>query len=481
MNINGGSVSADTVTLLFNCGNGTLNILNNGSLTVRNNTNTYGITMGDIWNGSASAYTNDSALNLTSGTVTNGALGRLRISYNATASNAKNTAAVNVLGGTFQQFATTYIGSGRNGSLNVSAGAFTSAGDILVGGTNDQISSAPVGVTASGTLAVSGGSLTARNILIGDGSFAVFGGSNPEWSSPGILNLSGGTLIAASLTATNTNSTIAFTGGTLNTAGTTIANGSAFQVGNGTSVAALNLNGGTHAFANGLSLATNSTLGGNGTITGNASVSGTYAAQMNSSGTPSADLITVTGSVTLHSGATLQLSDRAAVPVALSPGATVPLLSCSESLIGTFSGLSEGATIKAGPNTFAIHYSPTSVTLQSVASYNSWASANGISAQPSSGDFDHDGLNNGLEYALGLNPAQPSAAPGSLSGTLLTFTKGAAAIANGDVTYVIEESEDLVLWVPVLTQAPPNASPTISYALPSGKPKVFARLRVTIP
>jgi hypothetical protein len=342
--IDGGSASVDAVTLLANCGSGTLNILNGGALTIRNNTSTAGIILGNVWNPGASAYANESVLNLAGGAVTNGAVGMLKISANTAAANAHNTAAVNISGGTFLQFATTTIGSGRRGSLNLSgSGVFTTTGDMLVGGLNNQISSAPAGgaITASGTLAISGGALTARNVNIGDGSFALLGGSNPAWNSPGILTLSGGTLTVTRLSCTNVNGTIDFSGGTLDTAGTTFANGSLFQVGNGTRHATLVLKGGTHAFANGLALATNSTLRGRGSITGNVSLSGSYAPQIQSAGTP--DLVSVTGSLTLQSGAMLQPIDTA--PVLLPVGETRTLLSCSGALTGTFFGLNEGALL----------------------------------------------------------------------------------------------------------------------------------------
>ena len=113
--------------------------------------------------------------------------------------------------------------------------------------------------------------------------------------------------------------------------------------------------------------------------------------------------------------------------------------------------------------------------------YATWATANGISGEPASGDFDKDGLTNLVEYALGKDPKVSSQPPGTFSGSMLTFTKGADAIANGDVNFIIEESDDLGIsdpWAPVVTQNAPNASTTIAYTLPTGLPKVFARLKI---
>jgi hypothetical protein len=67
--------------------------------------------------------------------------------------------------------------------------------------------------------------------------------------------------------------------------------------------------------------------------------------------------------------------------------------------------------------------------------------------------------------------------PGSFVGGLLSFTKGTEAKANGDVTYEIEQSTTLGGWSVVVPNAP--ASATISYTLPTGQPKVFARLKIT--
>ena len=83
-----------------------------------------------------------------------------------------------------------------------------------------------------------------------------------------------------------------------------------------------------------------------------------------------------------------------------------------------------------------------------------------------------------LDYALGRASADAKPAAGVLAGGVLTFTKGGAAIANGDVIFVIESSSDLVTWAAAVTQSAPNASPTIAYTLPAGPARRYARLKV---
>ena len=85
-----------------------------------------------------------------------------------------------------------------------------------------------------------------------------------------------------------------------------------------------------------------------------------------------------------------------------------------------------------------------------------------------------------MEYALALDPAVPNGAVGTLTGRLLSFAKSAAAVANGDVTYAIERSDDLGRTDPWTVVTPDlNNGTTISYTLPDGKPRAFARLKVT--
>ena len=120
--------------------------------------------------------------------------------------------------------------------------------------------------------------------------------------------------------------------------------------------------------------------------------------------------------------------------------------------------------------------------------YSTWAEAfhaPPLSDPASTADPDHDGLPNAMEYALGLDPRHPSASPGVLinNGTTLTFTKGAGAKVNGDVTYRIETSTTLGAapnpWIVNLADVT-NGADTIAITFPAGSARNFARLKVIL-
>jgi autotransporter-associated beta strand protein len=81
---------------------------------------------------------------------------------------------------------------------------------------------------------------------------------------------------------------------------------------------------------------------------------------INSSGTPAADLIDVKGSVTIGANANLNVTDLAGMsPVALS-NVTFTLISYTGTLTGTFASQPEGSIVTVGPNAFTLRYADTS-------------------------------------------------------------------------------------------------------------------------
>jgi hypothetical protein len=112
--------------------------------------------------------------------------------------------------------------------------------------------------------------------------------------------------------------------------------------------------------------------------------------------------------------------------------------------------------------------------------FASWALANGVTGG-ADGDSDNDGIKNLVEYALSLNFAGSDGSAGSLTGNVLSFTKRSEAVTNGDVSYRIETSPNLLdPWTPVSYVLPDvNNGTTITYTLPTGSGKIFARLVVT--
>ncbi len=113
-----------------------------------------------------------------------------------------------------------------------------------------------------------------------------------------------------------------------------------------------------------------------------------------------------------------------------------------------------------------------------IGSFASWATTNGVTGGPN-GDSDQDGIPNLTEYALALNPAASDGTPGTYVGDTLTFTKRAEAVTNGDVTYSIQQSADLGITDPWHTVTPTTDTPTtISYQIPSGAARTFARLKI---
>jgi autotransporter-associated beta strand protein len=218
----------------------------------------------------------------------------------------------------------------------------------------------------------------------------------------------------------------------------------------------------------------------------------TYSARLNSANNTSG-VLTVNGPLDLSASPAFGILDDATNAAQLAPGTKLKLIDYSlGSLTGTFASLPEGATVNvtkgAITNSFVIKYADdggTAVTLsipsEDDENYSTWAIAKGIEDEPFDGDYDNDGISNGMEYALGKNPLTSSQPPGVLAGNTITFTKGAEAITNADVSWIIETSTTLELgsWTAEVNQPAGDSAATISYTFTPGSPaKKFARLKV---
>ena len=118
--------------------------------------------------------------------------------------------------------------------------------------------------------------------------------------------------------------------------------------------------------------------------------------------------------------------------------------------------------------------------------FDTWAAAfssPALSNTAATADPDNDGLTNAVEYALGLDPRFSSPSPGVYTGTTLTFTKGAEAKVDPNVTYAIETSTTLGVapspWTVDVANVT-NGANTIAITFPSGPVKNFARIKVIL-
>jgi T5SS/PEP-CTERM-associated repeat protein len=202
-------------------------------------------------------------------TVANG--GRVESEYGYlgfAASSSNNTVTVIGTDSIWNNHNNLYVGANGGGNqLTIAAGGTVLAGQIIVG---------LLPSSSNNTLEAYGGSLHVTNAA-GNAVLDV---------RRGMLLLNSGAVTVDGLLATNGSSVVQFNGGVLSTRTTVVANASAFVVGNGLDSAMLNLLGGGHSFADGLTIASNATLAGSGTITAGVTIqSGGVVSPGNSIGT----------------------------------------------------------------------------------------------------------------------------------------------------------------------------------------------------
>src|SRR5439155_1368668 len=163
---------------------------------------------------------------------------------------------------------TIWVGREGVGQMNVSGGQVRALG-LLVGlnatnSTTSTISLAGGEITISSNLVVGSPSVSTSQVLIAGANLSVT--NNSKFGnlivSSGTLTLSSGILSVDNLIVTNASGQFVFGGGTLNTSGTVISSGLPFVVGDGTNPSTLHLVGGSHSFASGLIISSNSSLTG---------------------------------------------------------------------------------------------------------------------------------------------------------------------------------------------------------------------------
>ncbi len=112
---------------------------------------------------------------------------------------------------------------------------------------------------------------------------------------------------------------------------------------------------------------------------------------------------------------------------------------------------------------------------------DAWAASSGIPPDPANDD-DHDGIPALVEYALGLNPKEPSILPAletAGSWRRITWRKGGMAAVDTRLHYTVQTSPDLTHWSPVDPAVLSQTTGRITFTLPNGQARLFTRLQIT--
>ncbi|MCP5546642.1 MAG: autotransporter-associated beta strand repeat-containing protein [Akkermansiaceae bacterium] len=112
--------------------------------------------------------------------------------------------------------------------------------------------------------------------------------------------------------------------------------------------------------------------------------------------------------------------------------------------------------------------------------YSTWAATN-VNGQMPDEDFNNDGVDNGIAYFM--NDTGIISLPGVVGGAVTWTNGGNIAAADYDTAFVVQSSQDLVVWTDVLsgglTTNTDGPAGSLTYTLPTGQGKWFVRLVVT--
>ncbi|BCU77910.1 autotransporter-associated beta strand repeat-containing protein [Luteolibacter sp. LG18] len=373
-----------------------------------------------------------------------------------------------------------YSGGGSYPTLNLT-------GTAKVGAVNGVATNATVsmGQSASANFDLNGFDQTIANLVrVGNTTLALNNGASAATLT---INYTGGSPSAFDGAITNGTSAVAVTktgsgtfvlsGGTANSyTGTTTISGGTLQIGNAGTTGAITasavVNNATFAFNRTNAYSFTGAISGSGQVV-----------QAGTGTTTLTGALSYTGDTTVSAG-TLSISAASLADGADVRVATGAVLNLNHSLTDTVRGLylngvlqspgTYGSLASTATNKSAFFTGNGVLNVTGLAGYTSWASTN-AGGQAANLDFDNDGVKNGVEYLMGQTGSSFTANPQIVSGKV-TWPKDPTATA----TWVVETSADLAIWTTAVTGVS-DLGTSIEYVVPTGDPKRFTRLRVTVP